>query len=296
MLAERYQQMTIFECRKIYEDKLSRLPKDSSVHMSDDAHAHMHLRWFHPHHERSHKVILYFHGGSMCMGSRHSHTPFATHLCAQSRITCVLPDYRLAPEHPFPAAIEDACRAYEYLLSNGYTGNDIAICADSGGGLLAYNVACYARDNQLPLPACMALFAPAVCTDLVHQDDAYDDLDKRDPVLSLREMRRYSSAYLGGYTADDPRASPLYGDLSGLPPILSIVGSEEMMLDQVRQCHIKILKSGGKSQMVVEDGCFHAHYLLQNIIPEARTSLQLAVSFIQKHLNPGMSHAQETPS
>ena len=133
------------------------------------------------------------------------------------------------------------------------------------------------------MPSSMALLAPAVCTDLVDQDDAYEDLDIRDPVLSLRDLRRYSSAYLAGSSPDDPRASPLYGDLSGLPPILHVVGSEEMILDQVRQAHIKILKSGGQSQLIVEQGNFHAHYLLTGVLPEAMTSLELITNFIKKN-------------
>ncbi len=200
-------------------------------------------------------------------------------------MTCVLPKYRLSPEHPFPAAIDDACQIYRYLLSQGYHGEDIAICADSGGGLLAVNVAIYARENQLPMPQSLSLLAPALCTDLVEQDDAYQDLDERDPVLSLVDLRRYSHAYLGNSDPEDPRASPLYADLSDLPPTLHVVGSEEMILDQIRQFHIRSIKAGVQSRLIVEKGCFHAHYLLASILPEANKSLNHISDFIVSQFN-----------
>ena len=271
---------TIFERRNQYEKYVGKFPVAEDVEISDDTHAGHTMRWLRPTGSVSEKVILYFHGGSMCMGSVVSHTPLASQLCAKTQIPVCMPEYRLAPENPFPNAIDDAIYAYKYLLSNGSDHDDIAICADSAGALLALNVALYAREKALPMPSCLSFLAPAVCLDLLPDDKSYLDLDDRDPVLSIHDMRRYTHAYLGKTKPDNPQASPLYNDFKGMPPIMSVVGSEEMIVEQVRQMHMACFKSGVHSELIIQPGCFHGHYLLYALLPEGMSAIDEVASFI----------------
>ena len=277
--------MTIFEHRDNYERFVGKFPcaKDISI-VVDDSAGHK-ARWLRPKSSHCPKTVLYLHGGSMCMGSIESHTPIATQLAHKTCATVYLPEYRLSPENPFPNAIDDAIEAYTYLLSQGIKSSDIALCSDSAGALLLLNILFHAKEKELPLPSCAAMLAPAVCLDMVENKELYQDLDDRDPILSIRDMWRCSHAYLGKADPEDPRVSPLYNDFHQLPPLMSVLGSEEMILEQVRQMHIKCHKSKVINRMIVQPGCFHGHYFLYSLLPEGNEALNHICDFMKKYLN-----------
>jgi acetyl esterase/lipase len=188
--------------------------------------------WFRPDEvARDAPVLLYFHGGGFTIGSPRTHAALVGHLAVQSGLRAVAPRYRLAPEHPFPAAREDAVAAYERLVEAGTP--PVAICGDSAGGCLALQVAQHARDVGLPMPKALGLIAPI--GDL-SGDIAARFASARDEILIPPHWPgRIKTVYLPGIDPADPLVSPLRGDLSGLPPTLIQAGAEEALAEDARR-------------------------------------------------------------
>ncbi|WP_404364012.1 alpha/beta hydrolase [Marinobacter sp.] len=175
-------------------------------------------------------VLLYFHGGGYILGSPETHRGLTGHLAQATGNTVIVPDYRLAPEHPWPAALDDALAAYQALLDDGHRAGDIAVAGDSAGGGLTLALAMRLRDLELPLPACLTVFSP--WTDLSNSQLAEPDCE---PVLTKAWIDKAARHYAGDTPFDEPLLSPVYGDLKGLPPLLIQAGSQEILLnDAVR--------------------------------------------------------------
>lgn len=185
--------------------------------------------WVQPPGGGSGAVILYLHGGGFVAESRAIHEPFLAALCREAGGRGLMVDYRLAPEHPFPAAIEDCFAAWEFLLTSGVDPGRIVIAGDSAGGNLAVNTALRARDDGLPQPAALVLMSPAL--DLSFSGGSMRRNDGLDPMFHASTVRALQSYYGAGMDPEDPRLSPLFGRLSGLPPSLVLVGSSELLLD-----------------------------------------------------------------
>ncbi|HXG27947.1 MAG TPA: alpha/beta hydrolase [Nevskiales bacterium] len=174
------------------------------------------------------RTLLYLHGGGYCVGSPRTHRGLAAHLARACGATAYVPDYRLAPEHPHPAALEDALACYRALLAQGVNPAQLVLGGDSAGGGLALATAVAIRDAQLPLPAALVLISP--WTDLTLSGDSARTHTRRDPMLSSAIGALWSRLYLGKYPPDHPACSPLFASLTGLPPMLIQVGSEEILL------------------------------------------------------------------
>jgi epsilon-lactone hydrolase len=178
-------------------------------------------------------VVLYFHGGVYVIGSAAASVPLVSELARRADVKAITVEYRLAPEHPFPAAVEDARAAYEGLLEQGVDAAHIALAGESAGAGLAVAALLELRDAGLPLPRCAFLMSPYA--DLTLSGETLLTKQAVDPTLTPDGLRIRVPEYLNGADAADPRISPIFGDLRGLPPLLIQVGSHEILLsDAVR--------------------------------------------------------------
>ncbi|HEX7175291.1 MAG TPA: alpha/beta hydrolase [Pyrinomonadaceae bacterium] len=227
-------------------------------------------------------VILYVHGGGFVSCSAATHRPITAALARLARQRVFSINYRLAPEHRFPAGLDDAFAAYRWLLGRALSASDISIAGDSAGGNLVLGVLLRARDAGLPLPASAVCFSP--WTDLAGTGDSVRLNDGRCAMFRPESIDEFAASYLDGMSSTrDPRASPVYADLGGLPPLLLQVGSTELLLDDARRVHHKILKTGGSSRLEIFDDVFHCWQMLDGFVPEARTALRQAADFIRSH-------------
>ncbi len=186
-------------------------------------------RWVQATDAQASGVILYFHGGGFIAECRAVHDPLLAALGRAAGARGLMLDYRLAPEHPFPAAIDDCFAAWHFLLSSGIDPGRIVIAGDSAGGNLAVVTAMRARDEGLPQPAGLVLMSPVL--DLTFGGASIDRNDGFDPMFRATSVRSLSQWYGMGMDPRDPRLSPLFGRLTGLPPSLVVVGSSELLLD-----------------------------------------------------------------
>ena len=213
--------------------------------------------WVIPKEERRSGAVLYLHGGGYTCGDLEYAKGFASTLAAECgvRVFCVA--YRLAPETRFPGAVDDAEESYRYLLSKGYTPEQICLCGESAGGGLIYALCLRLKECGLPLPCGIIAISPWV--DLTASGESYVTNKDADPSLTEELLRFYAKCY-----ADDVRApevSPLFAELDGLPPSLIFVGGDEILLDDSKRMHEKLLQSGCKSQLVIAPERWHAYVL-----------------------------------
>ena len=173
-------------------------------------------------------TILYFHGGVYVIGSAAQSVPLVSDLARRAHAKAVTVDYRLAPEHPYPAAVDDARAAYEGLLAQGVDAGQIALAGESAGSGLAVATLLALRDAGTPLPSCAFLMSPYA--DLTLSGETILERQASDPILTPEGLRLRVPDYVGGADASDPQISPVFGDLSGLPPLLIQVGSSEILL------------------------------------------------------------------
>ena len=189
-------------------------------------------------------------------------------------------DYRRAPEHRFPAALDDTVAAYRWLIGQGVAAHDIALAGDSAGGGLVLAMLLRIRDAGWPMPSSAVCFSP--WTDLAGTGDSIHRNDGRCAMFHTENIRQFAAAYLADASPRQPYASPLYGNLGGLPPLLLQVGSGELLLDDARRVHEKVRATGGKSQLEVYEGMFHGWQLFDGIIPEAGVALRDAAAFMNE--------------
>lgn len=227
-------------------------------------------------------AILYLHGGGYVACSPSTHRPITAALARLTGISVFACDYRLAPEHRFPAALDDTYGAYQWLLRRGIRPDTMAIGGDSAGGGLTLSTLVRIRDAGLPVPAAAICFSP--WTDMTGSGESARGNDGRCAMFRPENLAQFSSAYLNGVSPAHPEASPLFADLHGLPPLLLQVGSTELLLDDARRVHRKIGEAGGESRLEEYDDLFHCWQLLDGIVPEAHTALMQAAAFVRSHI------------
>jgi acetyl esterase/lipase len=226
-------------------------------------------------------VIFHLHGGGYVLGDPASSRPLTTALALKSGARVLSVDYRLAPEHPFPAAVEDSLKAYRALLARGYKGRDIAIGGESAGGGLTIAILLAARDAGVALPA--STFAISPWTDVACSAASFDSRAEADPLLTRKSLKEMGDAYLADSDARDPLASPHHGSLAGLPPLLIHVGSDEVLLDDARALHEHALDAGIVSTLDVWDGMIHVWHMFHPMLPEGDAAIDAIVGFVKKH-------------
>lgn len=228
------------------------------------------------------RVILYLHGGGYVSCSPSTHRPITAALARLANSRVFAPDYRLAPEHRYPAALDDALAAYRWLLGQGVAPASLSIAGDSAGGGLALALLLRARDEGLPMPASAVCFSP--WTDLAGTTESARTNDGRCAMFRTPNFKEFAPLYLGAASPFDPYASPAHAaDYAGLPPLLLQVGSTELLLDDARVVHEKIRAAGGASRLEVYEDVMHCWQMLDGLVPEARAALKSAAHFINEH-------------
>ncbi|MCA9935999.1 MAG: alpha/beta hydrolase [Ardenticatenaceae bacterium] len=233
---------------------------------------------------RDDRLILYFHGGGYALGSIATHRDLACRLSAVSGARVLLVDYRLAPEHPFPAAVEDGTAVYHYLLQNGYTPDQLIIGGESAGGGLTLAVLLALRDGGHPLPA--AAFALSPWVDLALTGDSLHRNAANDPGLTLAHLQEFASWYLGETDPQTPLASPLYANLSGLPPLLIQVGTAEILLDDARRLAAHAETVSVSVTRDEHEGMIHGWQGFAAFLPEAFEALENVGNFVASNQSP----------
>jgi acetyl esterase/lipase len=224
------------------------------------------------------RTILYLHGGGYYFGSSLGYRAITFALAEAARARVVTPDYRRAPEHPFPAALADAVAAARGLYASGVSPSALAICGDSAGGGLALGVLTRLRDAGEPLPACAALFSP--WTDLAATGDSLRRNGRCDPLFHSDCIAADARHYLGGEDPCNPEVSPLYADLGGLPPLLIQVSRTEVLLDDSLRLARKAHSSGVDVRCEVWTDLPHVWHLQHGLLPEACAAIGEAARFI----------------
>lgn len=275
----------VYERRIEHDTLLERCQIARNVAWTDEQSPIGDYRKFTPNNIAYDTVIIHFHGGTLCMGSIKSHTPFVSHLASYTKSIIFLPSYRLAPEHAYPASFDDAINFYRYVTETlKVPAHKVIISADSGGGLLAFSLVHRCHELLIKAPSMLLLFAPAATAEILPQKDLYADLDLRDPVLEIEQIRRYSQAIFGDHPLDDPLVSPQYADYTGFPPFFSVIGTDELLLEALRAVHIKAVKAKVDCRLLVQSGCFHGHYMFPNLLKEADIALKAASAFMHERI------------
>ncbi|MBI1736817.1 MAG: alpha/beta hydrolase [Candidatus Rokubacteria bacterium] len=236
-------------------------------------------------------VVLYFHGGGYVAGSPATDRPITAALARLAGRRVFSLDYRLAPEHRFPAAVDDAIGAYRWLLGHGVAPRALALAGQSAGGGLVLATLLRLRDEGVPLPAAAVCISP--WTDLAGTGASLHGNDGRCATFRPGNIADFARAYVGDGAPLSPYASPVLADFHGLPPVLFHVGSIELLLDDARRVHEKILRAGGASRLEVFDGLFHSWHMMDGVVPEARAALERAAAFVNE---AGGREGPQTPT
>lgn len=200
-------------------------------------------------------VILYCHGGGYSTGSHIYARTLTTKLAASTSMDVLSFDYRLAPEHPYPAATEDAMKAWDYLMLFGYGARDVIVAGDSAGGNLALSLVLKLKEQKRLLPRGLVLMSP--WTDLTASGESYVEKAELDPVLDAAYLDRMILNYAQGRELTDPLISPLFGDFSGFPPIYIQVGDNEVLLSDSQVLHQKLIEANVSVKLDVFKGMWH---------------------------------------
>jgi acetyl esterase/lipase len=228
------------------------------------------------------RVILYLHGGGYVLGSINTHRQLCGWLAKESDARVLAIDYRLAPEHPFPAAVDDAVAAYDWLLSQGADPNSIAIAGDSAGGGLTAATLVALRDGGRALPAAGVLMSP--WTDLAITGESIRTRAAIDPMLQGGEgVNGMAANYLGNADPKTPLASPLYADLQGLPPLLIQVGTNEVLFDDSVRFDAAARSAGVEVTFEAWNGMMHVFQTMAWMLPEAREANAAIGRFVKEH-------------
>ena len=235
------------------------------------------VEWIVPPNVGSASVILYLHGGGWILGWYRSHRWMLGHLCQAAACRALAVDYRLAPEAPFPAALEDCLAAYRWLLRNGTLASQIVIAGDSAGGNLALTTIMSLRDAGDPLPAGAVCVSPMI--DLACTGESFNT--RKDVLLTPKQARDFARYYAGEQDPRQPLISPCYGDLSGLPPLLIHAGGDETLLSDAQRLADCARAAGVDVQLVIWPHMWHVWHVYTPFMPEARQAVEAIGAFVR---------------
>ncbi len=227
------------------------------------------------------RVVMYLHGGGYMIGSMRTHRSPLSYLSRVSGARVLGLNYRLAPEHPFPAAVEDSVAAYRWLLAEGVSPRRIVIGGDSCGGGLTMATLVALKYFGDPLPA--GGISHSGWTDLAHTGGSFTTKAEVDPLIDKEMLEGMAAAYLGDRSRTTPLASPYYADLRGLPPLLVQVGTAEVLLDDSLRLADRAKEAGVDVTLEVWDDMPHVWQAFASFLPEARQALEHCGQFVQKH-------------
>ncbi len=226
-------------------------------------------------------VILHFHGGAFVAGSPETHKAMLSRLARLAGLEVIAPAYRLAPEHPFPAALTDAEAVWDDLLAKGFAPDRIVLSGDSAGGALALSLLARLCHRGTP-PAALVAFSP--WTDLTGSAPSIILLEDKDPLLAAGRVAEVAQFYLQGHRADDPAASPLFADFPGAPPVLLQTSEADILRDDAMRLEQRLRAKGVDVMLQLWPDTPHAWQMFDGFLPEARAALREAAAFAQKAL------------
>jgi acetyl esterase/lipase len=229
------------------------------------------------------RVLLYFHGGGYAIGSIATHRGLASRIAQAAGIRALLIEYRLAPEHPFPAAVEDATAAYRFLLDQGIAPERIGIGGDSAGGGLTFATLVALRDAGTPLPAVAIALSPWV--DLEGTGESMTTKAEVDPLADPTGLHQMAELYLNGADPKTPTASPLHADLSELPPIYVQVGTAETLLDDAVRIAERARQAGVAIELELFEDLIHVFQAFAPFVPEAQDAIEKLGAFVKRNLS-----------
>ena len=271
--------LTVAEHRAQYERAEKVFPVSPDVKVERVTAGAAPAEWLRPPSARAGHVVLYLHGGGYVIGSPRSHRHLAAAIAGAAGTDALLLDYRLAPEHPFPAALDDAVAAYRWLLDQGIAAEHIAVAGDSAGGGLTVATLLALRDAQLPRPAAGVCISPWV--DLTCSGGSYQSKAGVDPIVRQAGVAEMARAYLGTTDPRSPLASPLFADLRGLPPLLIHVGSDEVLLDDAIGLAERAKAAGVDTTLEQWDRMIHVWHWFLPLLDEAQAAVESVGGFIR---------------
>jgi acetyl esterase/lipase len=225
------------------------------------------------------RAILYLHGGGYIMGSLTTHRSLAGEVSRAAQAAVLLLDYRLAPEAPFPAAVEDGVASFRWLLDQGFVPRALAIAGDSAGGGLTVATLVSARDQGLPMPGAAVCISP--WADLTCSNASYQSRADADPMVTP-DISRMADLYLQGADPKNPLASPNYADLRSLPPLLIHVGRDEVLLDDSVKLDEKAKADGVDSTLEIWEDMIHVWHAFHPMLPEGRQAIERVGAFLRE--------------
>lgn len=237
--------------------------------------------WIVPPGAANDRVILYLHGGGYVMGSINTHRAMVARIARAGQARALAIDYRLAPEHPFPAAVDDATAAYRWLVAQGYKPGKIVVAGDSAGGGLALATLLALRDAGTPLPAAGVGISP--WTDMEGTGDSVTTKAAKDPMVQKDGLLSMAKMYVGEQDPKAPLASPLHADLRGLPPLLLQVGEAEILLDDATRVAERAKAAGVNVDLEVWDDMMHVWHVFAKILPEGQQAIDKIGKFVISH-------------
>lgn len=244
------------------------------------------VEWLVPPGSSDEQVLLYLHGGAYAMGSPRVARNMLKALLEPTRLIGCSVDYRLAPEHPFPAGLDDAVAAYEWLLQT-WAPEDIVVAGDSAGGGLAIAMLVAARDRGLPMPAAATVTSP--WADMRMTAGSLESRRRRDPALEPEMLQVAAEAYLGNTPPGDPLASPVLADLTGLPPMQVLVGTEEILYDDALALVARARHHGVEVELLEGERMIHCWTGYTSMLQPARDAVASIGAFLDRHLGVGAS-------
>jgi monoterpene epsilon-lactone hydrolase len=270
---------TLAERRAQYDRAARAFPIPGNVSVKPVQVPAIDAEWIEPSAARDGVFVLYLHGGGYVIGSPKSHRHLAASIAVAATASVLLPDYRLAPEHPFPAALEDAVAAYRWLLDRGTAPGHIIIAGDSAGGGLTVATLLALRERGMPLPAAGVCISPWV--DLSGSGASYVAKAASDPIVSRDGVMEMARAYLGSADARTPLASPLFADLTGLPPLYILVGTEEVLLDDAVSLAERAKAAEVEATLEIWPDMVHVWPWFFPMLDEGRTAIDGIGAFVQ---------------
>jgi len=274
---------TLQQRRVILEDGARNLPMPPNVEVKQTTVGNIAAEWLRPVGTTDNRAVLYLHGGAYTMGSCTTHRALASRIAIASQTPALLPEFRLAPEYPFPAALEDGVAIYRWLIEQGISPQKMVVAGDSSGGGLAIALTVLLRDKDVPLPAAITCLSP--WADLELTGESLTTRAQVDPMCSLEESQYHAVHYIGKHDARAPLVSPIYADLHGLPPILIQVGDREILLSDAIRLTECARKDGVDAELEVWDGMWHVWHLFARYVPEGQRAIDKIGAFIRKYLD-----------
>jgi acetyl esterase/lipase len=239
--------------------------------------------WLIPLNPRHGKVILYLHGGGYVTGSIEDHRMLCGLFAAHTDAKILIPEYHLAPEHPFPAALDDALKIFHWLLAQGHVAEDVILAGDSAGGGLAIASVLALKKKSGSLPAAVVCLSP--WADLALEGQSHTTKAKAEAVLRKDVLHEWALCYTDESNLTNPLVSPVHGDFNGFPPLLIQVGSEEILLDDSIMLAEKAKADGVDVTLKIWDGMWHVWQALGDLLPENKKTFEEIGQFVQGHID-----------